>query len=108
MSAQPMSSLTLQGLRAAVARFAPSRLGELDEHLAHAATQAQELDSTMPLRSFAEYWGIVVALEREPVRAARFHELESVVDAGLDPAATRAAVTEIGALVDVARAEAHA
>ncbi|MCA6093915.1 hypothetical protein LE181_17335 [Streptomyces sp. SCA3-4] len=108
MSAQPVSSagaipmppLTPEGLRAAVAQLVPSRLEQLNEHLVHAATQAQELNSLQPLRSFTEYWGIVVAVERDPVRAARFHELEAVVDAGLDPEAARAAVTEIGALID--------
>ncbi|MFF4530420.1 hypothetical protein ACFY1P_14195 [Streptomyces sp. NPDC001407] len=103
--AMPMPPLTPESLRAAVARLVPSRLDELNEHLVHAATQAQELDSTVPLRSFTEYWGIVVAIERDPVRAARFHQLEAVVDAGLEPEATRAAITEIGTLVDEARAE---
>ncbi len=113
MSAQPVSStgaipmppLTPEGLRAAVARLVPSRLDELNEHLVHAATQAQELNSITPLRSFTEYWGIVVAVERDPVRAARFHELEAVVDSGLDDEAASAAVTEIGVLIDAARAE---
>ncbi|MEU3354189.1 hypothetical protein [Streptomyces sp. NPDC037389] len=113
MSAQPESSpaaiplppLTPEGLRAAITRLVPSRLEELNEHLVKAATQAQELDSTLPLRSFTEFWGMVVAIERDPVRAARFHQLEAIVDSGLDPEATRAAISEIGALVDAARAE---
>ena len=103
--AMPMPSPTPEALRAAVARLVPSRLDELNEHLVHAATQAQELDSTVPLRSFTEYWGIVVAIERDPERAARFHALEAVVDAGLDPAGARAALREIGTMVDEARAE---
>jgi hypothetical protein len=48
----------------------------------------------------------VVAIERDPVRAARFHELEAIVDDGRDPEAGRAAISEIGAIVDLVRAEA--
>ncbi len=107
-AAMPMPPLTPEGLRAAVAQLAPDRLSELSEHLLHAATQAQELDSTVPLRSFTEYWGMVVAIERDPARAARFHALEAVVDAGLDPDAVRDAISEIGAMVDAARAEVRA
>jgi hypothetical protein len=48
---------------------------------------------------------MVVAVERDPVRAARFHELEAVADEGLDPEAGCAAISEIGRIVDAARAE---
>ncbi|GHC64420.1 hypothetical protein [Streptomyces cinnamoneus] len=79
MSAQPVSSageipmppLTPEGLRAAVAQLVPSRLEQLNEHLVYAATQAQELNSLQPLRSFTEFGALIDAeatrgRDREP------------------------------------------
>lgn len=102
----PMPELTPDGLRRAVAQITPGALPALVEHLAEAATAAQKGGSLGPLRAFTHRWALHVALERFPRRAARLHELEQLVESGTaDPATARAAVAEIGRLVDEARAE---
>ncbi|NBM21062.1 DUF6247 family protein [Streptomyces sp. GC420] len=100
----PMPELTPDGLRAAVARIAPSRVAALTQHLFEATTNAQQTQSLAPLRAFVHSWAVFVAVERYPDRAARLRELERVVDEGeQDPAD---AIAEIRRIRDAAEAEA--
>ncbi|MFG3021745.1 DUF6247 family protein [Streptomyces sp. NPDC048254] len=100
----PMPELTPDGLRAAVARIAPSRIPALTQHLFEATTNAQQTQSLAPLRAFVHSWAVFVAVQRHPERAARLRELERIVDAGeQDPAG---AITEIRAIREAAEAEA--
>ncbi|MEV4036949.1 MULTISPECIES: DUF6247 family protein [Streptomyces phaeochromogenes group] len=100
----PMPELTPDALRAAVARIAPSRVPALTQHLFEATTNAQQTQSLAPLRAFVHSWAVFVAIERHPQRAARFHELERIVDAG-DQEPTEA-IAEIRAIRAAAEAEA--
>lgn len=100
----PMSELTPDGLRAAVARIAPSRIPTLTQHLFEATTNAQQTQSLAPLRAFVHSWAVFVAIERHPERAVRLRALERIVDAGeQDPAE---AIAEIRAIREAAEAEA--
>ncbi|WNE96404.1 hypothetical protein PS467_14200 [Streptomyces luomodiensis] len=102
----PMPSLTPDALRAAVAEIVPSRLPELNEHLARAATSAQRTSSVGPLRAFTAHWGTVVNIERWPQRAARFHSCEELAaDPLADPEDARAAASEIGHILRTAGEE---
>lgn len=100
----PMPELTPDGLRAAVARIAPSRIPALTRHLFEATTNAQQAGSLAPLRAFVHSWAVFVAIERYPERAARLRELERIVDAGdHDPTE---AISEIRSIHEAAAAEA--
>ncbi|TVL87184.1 hypothetical protein [Streptomyces sp. SAJ15] len=100
----PMPELTPDGLRAAVAKIAPSRIPALTRHLFEATTNAQKTSSLAPLRAFVHSWAVFVAIERHPKRAARLRELERIVDEGAaDPAD---AIAEIGAIRQAAETEA--
>lgn len=101
----PMPALTPSALRAAVAQIIPSRLPELLDHLARAATQAQERGTLAPLRTFVNHWGTVVNIERHPTRAARLHECEAIVQDSYVAAERHAACTEIGQILDAAHRE---
>ncbi|MGW6528225.1 hypothetical protein [Streptomyces venezuelae] len=91
-----MPELTPDGLRAAVARIAPSRVPALTQHLFEATTNAQQTQSLAPLRAFVHSWAVFVAIERHPERAARLHELERLVDAAeQDPADAMAEIRRI-------------
>jgi hypothetical protein len=109
MSTQPSPPLASEPLRAVAAQSAPGRLDGFDAHLVRAAAQARLLGSgrSAVLRSFADYWGMLIAIERDPAQAGRFRELEAIVDEGADMAAGRAAIRELGAIVDAAQAEAQ-
>ncbi|MEU0665507.1 hypothetical protein ABZ508_05000 [Streptomyces lavendulocolor] len=99
-----MPELTPDGLRAAVARIAPSRIPALTQHLFEATTNAQQAASLAPLRAFVHSWAVFVAIERHPERAARLRELERIIDAGdQDPAE---AISEIRSIHEAAAAEA--
>ncbi|WKX70192.1 hypothetical protein [Streptomyces sp. XD-27] len=102
----PMPQLTPDALRAAVAQILPSRLPELNEHLANAATSAQRTSSVGPLRAFTAHWGTVINIERWPQRAARFHACEDLAsDPQADPEAARAAASEVSRILRVASEE---
>jgi hypothetical protein len=101
----PLPQLTPTALRRAVAQITPSALPQLDRHLAEAAEQAEQAGDFAPLRAFAQQWGMHVAIERHPHRAARLHELERLVGGGADRDTVRAATAEIGRIVDAALAE---
>lgn len=100
----PMPELTPDALRAAVARIAPSRIPALTQHLFEATTNAQQTQSLAPLRAFVHSWAVFVAIERHPERAARFRELERIINSGeQDPTE---AITEIRRIREAAEAEA--
>jgi hypothetical protein len=102
----PMPQLTPDALRQAVAQLIPSRLAELNEHLAHAATSAQRTSSVGPLVAFTEHWATVINIERWPQRAARFHLSErTATDPLADPDAARSAALEVSRLLHEAGAE---
>jgi len=102
----PMPQLTPDALRAAVAQIVPSRLPELNEHLANAATSAQRTSSVGPLRAFTAHWGTIVNIERWPQRAARFHACEELAaDPHADADEARAAAGEIGRILRAAGEE---
>ncbi|QBI53389.1 DUF6247 family protein [Streptomonospora litoralis] len=71
-----MPALTPTALRTAVAQLAPARVAEFSDHLEQAAEQAAAQSTLAPLRSFLQYWGEFVAIERIPERAARLRRLE--------------------------------
>ncbi|WP_433892510.1 hypothetical protein [Streptomyces sp. CA-111067] len=99
----PMPELTPEALRVAVETIAPHRVPSLTAHLFEAATNAQQTQSLGPLRAFVHSWAVFVAINRHPVRAARFRELEQIVDtAEGDPLA---AVDEIGRIRRTAELE---
>jgi hypothetical protein len=103
--ATAMPPLTVAALREAVAVLVPSRLPELVDHMAEAMTQATASDSLAPLRTFLQHWGMVVAIERDPGRAARLHECERLVEEGETETERRAAITEISGILAAARRE---
>lgn len=102
----PMPALTPDALRSAVAKIIPSRLPELNKHLARAATSAQRTSNVGPLRAFTAHWAAVVNIERWPQRAARFHACEELAaDPLADPDAARAAASEVGRILRAASEE---
>lgn len=102
----PMPPLTPEALRSAVARIIPSRLPELNDHLARVATDAQAIGSLAPLRLFGLHWGSVVNIERWPERAARFHGCEELAaDPLADPEDVREAVSEVARILREAAEE---
>lgn len=104
----PMPELTLPALRAAVARLAPGRLPELVAEMQRAFDRAGQHGSTAPIRLFYRRWGTVVAIERDPARAARFHAAEEALHTSEDAAQRQAAIEEIGAILHAAEREVEA
>jgi hypothetical protein len=100
----PMPELTPEALRRAVTRIIPSRIHVFDEHLAEAATNAQQLQSLAPLRTFIHIWATRVAIARHPARAARLDHLEALIKAGDE--ASLAAMDEINRIHRSAEVEA--
>ncbi len=80
----PMPALTPDALRAAVESLTPSRMPTFVRDLVDATTSAQQLQSLAPLRTFVHTWGVFVAIQRYPARAARLRHLEEAVSAGVD------------------------
>lgn len=99
----PMPELKANALRSAVAQLLPSRLPEFDKQMADFMTMAQAAESLGPVRTFLERWGLVIAIERHPDRAARMHRCEQLITEGGDPDEERAALSEISRIL----AEAH-
>ncbi|WP_405492343.1 DUF6247 family protein [Streptomyces sp. NBC_00096] len=100
----PMPELTVAAIRNAITRIVPSRVHAFDEHLAEAATNAQQTQSLAPLRAFIHIWAINVAVARHPARAARLRALELLIDAGQDDPSD--ALAEIQQILRAAEAEA--
>lgn len=100
----PMPVLTPEALRTAVERLTPSRVPAFVQDLVEATTNAQQAQSLAPLRTFVHTWGVFVALQRHPSRAARLRHLEEVVGAGVEDPAD--AIAEIQRIHAEAEAEA--
>jgi hypothetical protein len=91
----PMPALTPNGLRAAIRILAPSREAEFRADLEQASTWAVEQSSITPLRVIVHKWSVVVAIERIPARAARFHALEYRTSTANTEEEARAITTEL-------------
>ena len=101
----PMPSLDAESLRAAIEMIAPTRRPEFDRHMARAMHQARDQESLDPLRLFSLHWGMIVAVERWPDRAARLREYELIASDTADDEEMRAALAEIRRILDAAEAE---
>ena len=99
----PMPALTPGALRTAVEGLTPSRMPTFVSDLVDATTKAQQLQWFAPLRTFVHTWGVFVAIQRYPSRAARLRHLEEMVSAG--EAEPTAAVAEIRKIHADAEAE---
>ncbi|WP_246040667.1 hypothetical protein [Streptomyces cadmiisoli] len=62
--------------------------------LVDTTTNAQRAHFLAPLRTFVHTWGVFVAIQRHPSRAARLRRLEDVVSGGVEDPTD--AITEIG------------
>lgn len=100
----PMPLLAPDALRAAVEELTPSRMPAFVRDLVDATTSAQRAQSLASLRTFVHAWGVFVAIQRYPLRAARLRHLEDVVSGGVEDPAD--AITEIRKIHVEAEAEA--
>ncbi|MDO0933611.1 hypothetical protein QQY66_18690 [Streptomyces sp. DG2A-72] len=81
-------------------------LPQFDLEAGRAFEQASQTGSTAPLQLFLKRWGVFVAIERDPVRAARLHEAERISqDATAGEAAFRAAMAQINGILREAEQE---
>ncbi len=104
----PMPALTPTALRRAVSQIIPADLPRFNEHLAEAAENAAAQSSVAPLRTFLLYWGMTIAIQRHPTRAARLREMEDAAQSAPNLDAARPALAEIRALLDAAEREVKA
>jgi hypothetical protein len=105
----PMPPLTRDALREAVKRVSLVDLPQFDLEAGRAFDQASQTGSTAPLQLFLKRWGVFVAIERDPARAARLHEAERISqDETADEAAFRAAMAEINRILREAEREIEA
>jgi hypothetical protein len=94
----PMPALTPGALRTAVENLTPSRMPTFISDLVDSTTKAQQLQSFAPLRTFVHTWGVFVAIQRYPTRAARLRYLEEMVSGGAeDPTDAIAEIRKIHA-----------
>ncbi|GAA2329044.1 DUF6247 family protein [Streptomyces cuspidosporus] len=100
----PMPALTPAALRA-VAQIAPAQLPSFVEHLDRAVEQAAAQSTIAPLRTFLQWWGEFVAIQRYPARAARLRELEAEAERATDREAVHAALAEMRQITDLAHRE---
>ncbi|WP_254712204.1 DUF6247 family protein [Streptomyces sp. TRM64462] len=100
----PMPPLTPEALRTAVERLTPTRVQAFVQDLVEATTNAQQTQSLAPLRTFVHTWGVFVAIQRYPSRAARLSHLEEVISMGVEDPTD--AITEIRKIHAKAEAEA--
>lgn len=84
----------LPELREAVAWAAPGSLPRLYDEMQQAFTEAGEKNSVIPIRMFHHRWALLVAIERRPDIARRFHAAEQTVN-GPDRATSDQAIREI-------------
>ncbi|MFG2877520.1 hypothetical protein ACGFYU_21415 [Streptomyces sp. NPDC048337] len=101
----PMPALTPAALRVAVAQIAPAYLPAFGQDLDQAAEQSAAQSTIAPLRTFLQWWGEFVAIQRIPARARRMHELETIADTASDRAVLDVAVAEIQQILAAARRE---
>ncbi len=57
------------------------------------------------MRTFLQWWGEFVAVERHPARAARLRELEAAAESAFDQATLRAALAGIREILEAASQE---
>ncbi|MCN9244161.1 DUF6247 family protein [Streptomyces sp. RY43-2] len=100
----PMPALTPEALRTAVERLTPSRVPAFVQDLVEATTNAQQTQSLAPLRAFVHTWGVFVAIQRYPSRAAHLRRLEELISAGVEDPTD--AIAEIRRIHAEAEAEA--
>ncbi|MEV6326477.1 DUF6247 family protein [Streptomyces sp. NPDC051909] len=98
----PQPPSTVAALRQAVAQIAPAALPAFTRELDQAADQARLGSDLGPLRRFISHWAVYVQIQRQPLVAARFRELESQVAAG-DANEVREAAGRLGQILDEAR-----
>lgn len=101
----PLPALTPASLRAAVAQIAPAYLPSFAEHLDRAVEQAAAQSTSAPLRTFLQWWGEFVAIQRYPARATRLRELETVAEKATDRETLRSALAEIRQITGTAQRE---
>ncbi|MER5974063.1 MULTISPECIES: hypothetical protein [unclassified Streptomyces] len=99
----PRPPATVTALRQAVAQIAPAALPPFTRELDQAADQARQGSDLTPLQQFTARWAVYVEIQRRPVVAARFRELEDLAAAG-DATEARRAAAELGRILDEARA----
>ncbi|MEV5509203.1 hypothetical protein [Streptomyces orinoci] len=104
----PMPELTWPALRRAVATVAPGRLPEIFEDMQQAFVQAAQESSVGPIRMFHFKWGVIVAIERDPECAVRFHAAEKTFNTTADDGEQQAALMEIADIWQTAEREVKA
>src|SRR5581483_2671579 len=86
----PVPPLTEAALRVAVATLDLAASVRYEEEFHAAWQQAVQTDSTVPMHTFLQRWGVFVALRRHPARAARLAELENAAGSATDRAELQA------------------
>jgi hypothetical protein len=104
----PMPALDAESLRAAVERIIPTHRPEFDRHMARAMHEARDRESLDPLRLFSLHWGMIIAIERWPERAARLRECEERAAQAVEDEPMREALAEIRQILDTAEGEVRA
>lgn len=105
----PMPPLTRDALREAVKRVSLVNLPQFDLEAGRAFDQASQTESTAPLRLFLRRWGVFVAIERVPARAARLREAERTSqDSSVSEAEFRSAMVEVNRILREAEREIEA
>ncbi|MFC9673668.1 MULTISPECIES: DUF6247 family protein [unclassified Streptomyces] len=102
----PMPDKTPAALRIAVAQLDPAAVTTFDQQWDEAMRQARDEYTLTPPRAFVEHWWSWAGVARFPERLAHFRECQRIVNESSDPAARRAAASELAALL--AQAEAAA
>ncbi|KOG90846.1 hypothetical protein [Streptomyces varsoviensis] len=102
----PRPDTTFPALRAALARVAPSRLAEMTTERDTVFTMATQSNSFGPIAMFQLKWAAIIEIERRPDLARRLHSAERTAqDLPRDAPAWQAAMDEIKAVMNLARAE---
>ncbi|MFI9203593.1 hypothetical protein [Streptomyces sp. NPDC053048] len=96
----PQPPATVAALRQAVARITPSALPAFADQLDEAVDQARQEADFGPVWRFTTSWSIHVQIQRQPLVAARFRELEILAVESEDRDQRRAAVSELGRILD--------
>ncbi|MER0243863.1 hypothetical protein AAHZ94_17980 [Streptomyces sp. HSW2009] len=101
----PRPERTFPALRAALARVAPTRLPEMTTERDTVFTMATRANSFGPIAMYQLKWATIIEVERFPDIARRLHAAEDAVQSlDRDDVAWRAAMNEIRAIMDGARA----
>ncbi|MDF3143020.1 MULTISPECIES: hypothetical protein [unclassified Streptomyces] len=96
----PMPPLARDALREAVKQLSLVNLPQFDLEAGRAFDQAGQTGSTAPLQLFLKRWGVFVAIERDPRRAARLHEAERISqDSTIGETEFRAVMAEINGIL---------